>query len=150
MCIFQTQANGVWSQLLKQCQQSIHQEVTKLSSLWITVMRNLLIWSHLHIALSQSATHSTLFWRQRADSLHLSSQQHLLSDSKDTVCYQHLLAISLAVRGNADLALSSRRAQGSRPWKGTLLCTSTPGAGRLLCSPRIARVKDSPKALEIS
>jgi len=88
--------------------------------------------------------------RQHADSLHFSPQLYLLSDSKGIVCYQHLFGIRLIARENAELKLSSRRAQGSGTWKGTLLSTSTPGAGGLLCSPGAARVKDSPKVLEIS
>lgn len=37
--IFQTQASGVWSHLLKQCQQNKHQEVKKSFSLWMTAVR---------------------------------------------------------------------------------------------------------------
>lgn len=68
--IFQTQASGVWSHLLKQCQQNKHQEVKKLLAVDDSSEKNLLIWSHPSIALSQGATHSSLFLcRQCTDSL---------------------------------------------------------------------------------
>lgn len=81
----------------------------KFLTVHVSNMKNLLIWSHPSVALSQGATSSTVswffffFWADEADSFHSCPHQHLLSDSKDTKCCQHLLGAGLDITDNAEL-----------------------------------------------
>lgn len=114
----------------------MHQEVTKASSLWITMIKKILIWFHLSTALPQSSAH---YITESVCRFPAPILKTLIKWYKGHWLPPKLDGYEPDCKGHC------RESSKQRTWEGPLTTTSTCGAGWLLCVPRAHRWSLVPK-----